>query len=249
MTDDMIIEHDEWPYSPKRLPRQAKIQIPGGHGVLPARAVRNTLSVSSSTQKTVVMSRTEANDYRPEVGYCDSAAEAAVAHEVLVSPNTYDVEFQPFTLPITLEGKDREHTMDLRVTLRNGERRAIFVRNRRSLMKARTQAEIDAIRRALGPEHRDRFMVVDADDFSRARRENLSRMYDLVFRPDKAADELVEEAAYGLGTLWLLRDLVAVLDLQPARVWQSAMRLIARGRLLADLDAVFCHYSRVWLPQ
>lgn len=245
------IEHDTWPCTPPKIRSAGKIEVGPIHGVLPFTGVRNPITTSSVSHKIMLDYRTAANGWQRKVGAAESGAEAAVAEEALISENTYDVEFQPLTVEYEYPpGHVRKHTIDLRVTLRCGLRRLVFVRNRESLEKPYVQAEIDAIHAAIPPHHGDRFCIVEADSYSRARRDNLRRMHrKIAFEPDPDADEIVEEAVRQLKTLWRMSDICPIVDLAKARVFQSCLRLIARKRLGADMDAVICHQSRIWRVQ
>ncbi|ARO15330.1 hypothetical protein BVG79_01988 [Ketogulonicigenium robustum] len=63
---------------------------------------------------------------------------------------------------------------------------------------------------------------------------------------DRIADEIVEDLALNLHSLWRVRDLFPHTDLTSGRVFKSCLRLIARGGLGADLDAVIAQESRIW---
>lgn len=82
----------------------------------------------------------------------------------------------------------------------------------------------------------DDFFVVNADDYTRACRDNLRQIHRLVvFQPDPLADELVFETVQSLNTLWLMKDICKAMNLSKARIFQACNRLIARGRL-SDLN-------------
>lgn len=87
--------------------------------------------------------------------------------------------------------------------------------------------------------------VVNASDYSRARRDNLERMYLMTLQPCPEQDEAVLTHARQLSTLYRMKDLRAGLRLEPWQIFQSCLRLIARKDLLADLDAVISHQSRL----
>ncbi|MFV0490838.1 MAG: hypothetical protein ACK5M4_03375 [Pseudorhodobacter sp.] len=244
----MEIDHDTWNYGQPKRRSAGKISPPEIHGVLPFSGVRNPITVSSTSHKVSLTYRTEANGWQPRIGLADSGAEASAAEKALITPGIYDVEFQPVRFPYR-HPSDRTawHTIDLRITFRSGRRRFIFVRNRQSLEKPWTQAEIDAIAQAVPHQEAHEFAVVDADAWSRPHRDNLRRMHRLVaFEPDPVADEIVEIAIHDLKTLWRMSDLIPHVDLQPKRIFRSCLRLIAAQKLGANLDAVISHHSRIW---
>ncbi|MGH6763973.1 MAG: hypothetical protein ACRECW_20580 [Phyllobacterium sp.] len=245
---DTEIDHDTWAYGLPKLRSAGKVTLPEICGVLPFDGVRNPITASNTSHKISLTYKTEANGWRPKVGLVESGAELAVAEEALISPNIYDVEFQPVHFAYEYPtGKTRWHTIDLRLTLKSGLKRFVFVRNARSLGKPWVQDEINAIADAVPIREAHEFVVVEADAYSRPCRENLRRMHRLVaFQPDPVSDRLVEEAAYKLRTLWRMSDLHNCVDLPHSRIFQSCLRLISAGKLGADLDAVICHHSRLW---
>ena len=242
------IDHETMAYSPPKTRSAGKITVGPIHDVLPYTGVRNPITTSSVAHKVMLTYRTAANNWQDKVGAAESGAEAAVAREALISPNTYDVEFQPFSFPYEFpSGIVRHHTMDLRVTLRSGIRRSIFVRNATSLRKPSVHAEIEAIFAAIPRRESDQLMIVDADSYSRPRRGNLRRMHRLIaFQSDPLSDQIVEEAINRTRTLWHMSDLKRVVDLSGARIFQSCLRLIAVGKLGANMDAVISQHSRIW---
>ncbi|WP_282076707.1 hypothetical protein [Epibacterium ulvae] len=154
-----------------------------------------------------------------------------MAEEILVSPNLWDLEFQPVTIPYTdPNGVRREHTIDLRQTFLSGRQRLVFVRNRNSLKKPFVQAELECIRASARRELGHQLIVADGDSYSKARRDNLRRMHRLIaFQPDRIA--------------------VRAMDLEPSRLFQSCLRLNARKKLGGDCSAVISHDSRIWRVQ
>ena len=250
MSDEafMEIDHDTWNYGQPKLRSVGRIILPEIHGVLPFSGVRNPITVSSTSHKVSLIYRTEANGWQPRIGLAESGAEAAAGEKALITPGIYDVEFQPARFPYRHpSGRTAWHTIDLRITFRSGRRRFIFVRNRQSLEKPWTQAEIDAIAEAVPHHEAHEFAVVDADAWSRPHRDNLRRMHRLVaFEPDPVADEIVEAAIHDLKTLWRMSDLISQVALEPKRIFRSCLRLIAAQKLGANLEAVISHHSRIW---
>ena len=248
MRDEMHIEHDAWAYGLPKIRSAGKIELGSLYGLLPFSGVRNPISVSNTSQKVMLPYKTMANSWVPKVGAAESAAEAAVAEEALVSPQIYDVEFQPVEFGYEFPaGRRRSHTIDLRLTFKSGLKRFVFVRNRRSLEKAETQDEIEAIKLAVPRKEAHQFAVIDADAYTRPRRDNLRRMHRAVcFEPDPLADEIVSQAVERLPNLWRMSDIGKLVEISNARIFDSCLRLIANGVLAANMDAVICHHSRIW---
>lgn len=238
-------EHDAWCYELAKLPEQKAIELDPIYGVLPFDGVRNP-GFRSATSHTVWMTyRTAANDWKEKVGVCESAAEAAVAREALMSPETLDVALQPLTVSYKLDGAPREYTHDILITKHNGHRRLIFVRNGESLSKPQTWREIEAIFKATPRKAANDLIVVDADEYTRQRRENLFRMLELVEQPDDEADEIVFHTARNLKTLWQIKDIFPHTSLTQDRAFRACYRLIACQKLTANLDHVIHETSRV----
>jgi hypothetical protein len=96
MSEDHI-DHDEWNYSRPKLPKSPPITLGSIYGVIPFGGVRNPGFRSSTSHRVWFTFRTQANGWVPEIGIAESAAEAACANEILIDPNTYDVQLQPLT--------------------------------------------------------------------------------------------------------------------------------------------------------
>lgn len=243
---EVVFEHDQWNTSIPKLPKAPPIKLEEIHGVLPFDGVRNPSSRSSYSHKIFLTYKTEANGWRPKVGIAESAAEAAVAFQSLISPNLYDLRFQPETVCyVDEDGMRRNYTHDLLLTFRNGHRRLVFVRNEASLEKHKTRRQIEAIVKATPKSSADDLIVVNASDFTRQRRENLFRMHRFVFTPDPEADGVTLAAARNLKTLRLMKDLFTEVPLAQARVFAACHRLIARGLMATNLDHVLWENSRI----
>jgi len=248
MTYDFAeLDHDTWQYGLPKLRSAGKVTFKDIHGVLPYTGVRNPITTSSVSHKMALTYRTAANDWQPKIGAAESGAEAAVAMEALVSPYVYDVEFQPTSFSyIHPNGQQKTHTIDLRITYKNGLNRFVFVRNASSLKKPDVHDEIDAIHAAVPEEEAHEFIVVDGDAYSRPRRDNLCRMHHLVhFQTDPKSDEIVAGVMERLGEVWHMSDLFGKMSLAKWQIFQSVMRLIATGLLDADQDSVICEHSRI----
>ncbi|MHA3976060.1 hypothetical protein ACW9UR_00115 [Halovulum sp. GXIMD14794] len=231
-----------------RTPKYPPMVVPPIHGVLPFDGARNPLGRSATSHKISETFVTPATNGRRKVYHFEGEAEYAVALEALLSPELHDLEVQ--LAPISYlapNGKRRTHCFDLRLTFSDGHRRAVFVRNGRSLAKRETQDEIEAIFRQIPPSFADDAIVVNADDYTQAYRDNLRRFWYLHGKSDPVADAHVEAVARN-AAFWFLKDLVSKCDLSPAAAWQSAMRLISRRVLGANWHAVISDHSRVWIP-
>lgn len=243
---DILIDHDMWNTSVPKLPKASKITLGEIHGALPFDGVRNPSGRSSSSHRVTFTYRTAANDWKPKVGMAESAAEAAAGIQAVISPGTYDVEFQPLTVAYRDEsGKERQYTHDLRITSTTGHRQLLFVRNGTSLSKPKTTRQIQAIAAATPKHAANSMAVVDADTYTRQRRDNLFRMHRLVFEPDMESDEIVLDTARRIKTLWRMSDLFEPAAIAQKRVFASCYRLIAKRKLRANLDHLLWEHSRI----
>jgi len=246
MSDDQIIDHDSWNYTPAKLPRQSKITLGSIYNVLPFDGVRNPGFRSSCAHRLWLTYCCRANACKSKIGIAESAAEAAVAYELLLSSNLHDLHFQPLSVKFKDEnGKRRTYTHDVLAEFVDGRRVLYFVRNSDSLKKPKTWRDIEAIRSATPKDAADGMIIVDAGLYSRPRRENLFRLYQAVQTLDDETDDLVLRTAREHQKLWLMRDLISSVELPQYLVFQSCLRLIARGHLLANLDHVIAEWSRI----
>lgn len=203
---DYDIDHDTWCHSPPKLRAQPKIVLDEIYGVLPFNGVRNPGSRSATSHHVWFTYCTEATRGQPRTGICESAAEFAVGLEALLDPDTYDVQFQPLEVKFFDRDlqRDRHYTHDILVVKRNGFRRLFFVRNSTSLEKQKVWRQIDEIVVSTAKtKFADDLIVVDADTYSRQRRENLLRMWQISKTPDDEADDIVLHTARRHKKLWL----------------------------------------------
>lgn len=209
---------------------------------------RSPLSRSNTSHKISMALPTPATKGVPRVYHFESAREMAVAIEALLSPELYDLEVQLPPVPyIDSRGRKCSHSFDLRVTFRNGFRRAIFVRNGASLRRPRTQYDIAAIFAATPSSFADDKIVVNGDGYTRGYRDNLLRVRRATCEPDPEADGHVIARARS-NSFWTVADLVAKCDMPCSRVFNAVLRLVGAGALGARWTTVICMHSRVWLP-
>ncbi|WP_417812327.1 hypothetical protein [Thalassospira alkalitolerans] len=243
---EMVKDNDTWHYAPQKLPKMNAVELGEIYGVLPFDGVRNPSSRSNSSHRVWIPYRTEANNWQPKVGIAESAGEAAVGVQLLMSPDLYDLHFQPFEVSYFNEaGKERNYTHDLLVTFRSGHRRLVFVRNENSLRKPQTTRDIQAIIAATPKHAADDMIVVNTNDYTRQRRENLFRMYHWMSVKDDEADTIVLETARKLRTLYYMKDLFPHVPIAQSRAFQACYRLVARGQIRANLDHVLWEFSQI----
>jgi hypothetical protein len=242
----MVKDNDTWHHAPQKLPKMDAIELGDIHGVLPFDGVRNPSSRSNTSHKVFIPYRTAANDWVPKVGIAESTAEATVAVQLLMRPDVYDLHFQPLLVHFKDEtGKLVPYWHDMLVTFRSGHQRLLFVRFEESLLKPRTFRDIQAITAATPKGAADDMIVVNANDYTRQRRENLFRMYHWMSVKDDEADDIVWETARKLRTLYYMKDLFPHVPIPQSRAFQACYRLVARGRIHANLDHVLWEYSQI----
>jgi len=243
-----MTEYGDWEPESTKTEKLPALEVGPIYGVLPFAGARNPMFRSNTAHRVSMAIATPASKGVKRVYHFESEGESAAATEVLLHPDLYDLEVQ--LPPIEYWSRKKKqyspHHFDMRVTFRDGFRRAIFVRNGSSLARSDTQDEIEDIFRAVTPAFADDCIVVKTDDYSRAYRDNLRRMWWVYNLDDDEADRHVEEVAR-IAHYWLLRELISQCDLAPARACQAALRLIARRVLWADWHAVINYHSRVEL--
>ncbi|WP_312531016.1 hypothetical protein [Paracoccus sp. (in: a-proteobacteria)] len=242
-----MFNREYWDPTPHKLQKQPPLEIHPIHGVLPFAGSRNPLTRSNSARRVSMTFSTPHLNGVQQVFLFESELESAVALEAMLSPDFYHLEVQ---LPPMFYHTDRDrplrHYFDLRVTFRDGHRRLFFVRNDESLRHQNTADEIAAIYAAIPADLGDSFIVASGEHYSRARRDNLRRIWDLSQDTDPNANQYVFEIARSR-TFSLAKDLVsACRDLSGSDAMHSIYRLIGQNLLTANWDAAINQYSRVW---
>ncbi len=237
-------------YDPHRLEKQEALKLPPIHGVLPYDGARNPLTRSNTAHRILMPIVTPATKGVPKAYYFDGESEWAVAMEALLDPDLYalDVQLPFFRFRHSKRGRVTfpKHYFDLRITLRNGFRLAIYVKNGSRLSRPETQDEISAIENAMPEDLADEMAVVNADDYTRPFRINLHEFWIAWDDPDDQADAHVEERARSC-SYWSAQDLISKCDLPSNRAFPAIQRLIARRVLGADWYSVISLQSRVWM--
>ncbi len=242
-----MFNREYWDPTPHKLPKQPPLEIHPIHGVLPFAGSRNPLTRSNTARRVSMTFSTPHLKGVQQVFLFESELESAVALEAMLSPGFYHLEVQlpPFFYNTHLKRPPR-HYFDLRVTFRDGHRRLFFVRNAESLRHQTTADEIAAIYPAIPAHLGDSFVVASGEHYSRARRDNLRRIWDLSQDIDLDADLYVLEVAQS-HTYSLAKDLVSAChDLPRYDAMHSIYRLIGKNLLTANWDATINQYSRVW---
>jgi len=242
----MPLDWDPTPVKTKKLP---PLRVPTPVGVRPYAGARNPMTRSNNAHRIADTFRTPSTNGIPQIYFFESEGEYAVSLEAMLDPELHGLEVQlpPIRFPWQHNKKGyRDHYFDLRLTFRDGYRRAVYVKNGRALQSARIQEEIEAIFSILPDSFADDAIVVNTDDYSRAYRDNLRRMH-YVSQIHAPEDDLIVEQAAKSCNYWFLEQLVGQVPLTPAKAWQAALRLIARGIIGADRDAVINLHSHVWL--
>lgn len=233
---------------PQSLPA---LKVQPVSGVLPFVGARNPMSRSNVAHRVSMTIATPAAKWVPRIFHFESEREYAVAIDALITGHVFELEVQlppfPYKCPHGGQRKNPpQHYFDLRLTLHNGFRRGIYVKNRKNLLKPSTQDEIKAIIKAAPATIADDIIIVDGDDYTRPYLENLGRFWAHLNLVDPEADEEVEYLAR-TSNYWFVSDLLAKTDLSGGRAYRAVSRLIARNVLWADRYAVICRHSRIVL--
>lgn len=237
----------KWDTSTGEQKKMPALNVNPIHGVLPYDGYRNPLTRSSSASRVSMTFATLATQGQRKVYHFDGQREMAVGIEALLSPDLYGLEVQlPPVSYRNHKGKRGKHSFDLRITFRDGFRRAVYVRHGDSLARQKTKDEIKAIFEATPACFADEKIVVNGDHYTRAYRDNLLRIYRATETVDQEADAHVLDRARK-GGYWLMRELLAQCEVTSARAFNAILRHVGQGVIRANLHAVICEYSRIWL--
>lgn len=237
---------ENWDPTPPKTKKMPALKIPPIPGVRPFAGSRNPLTRSNTAHRvsTILTTPHLAGEY--EVFLFESELESVVALEALMSPDLYHLEVQLSPIAyVSPRGRSRRHSFDIRITFRDGYRRGLFVRNAASLARADTIAEIDAIFRATPPSFADDLDVISGAEYSRARRDNLRRVFPFHMQKNDEWDRHVLDVA-SHGRYRLIRDLVKRCDLPSPDAMSSVFRLLGRQKLGVNWDHVISKTSKVW---
>jgi hypothetical protein len=241
----------DWDPTPVKTKKRPALKVPAPFGVRPFKGARNPQTRSNSAHRVSFAIATPATSYVRQIYHFESEGEFSVALEAIIDPDLHALEVQLPTIRYPWAHNKRgyrDHNFDFRLTFNDGYRRAVYVKNGTGLKSRKTQAEIDAISSCVNEDFADDMIVVNADHYTRAYRDNLRRFWYLV-QDDRPEDDAVVKAAALSTNYWLLSDLISQCSIPPADAWQASMRLIARGVLGANLYSVITHHSRIWLPE
>lgn len=244
------IDHDGVEiFSHKKKRRDSKLSFGPIPGVLPFDGMHNPSGMSTISQKFHLPYRTESDGFQIRHGMCESSAEYAVALEALISGNLLDLKFQPATVRYQDEsGKMVRYTHDLLLHFKCGHRRLAFVRNGKSLAKETTLRAIHAIVAATPKSLADDMIIVNADTYTKQRKDNLRRIYTQQGLRTPDAVDTVLLTALKLSSLYNIQQLIAECDLPGRVAFPAIYYLIATGRLQINMDHVITIHSRIWLP-
>ena len=245
-----MLYKEEWDPTPPKLPKQPALVIPAIHGVRAFSGARNPLTRSNTARRVSMTFTTPHLDGDRQVFVFESDLESVVALEALLAPNFYHIEVQlpPVEYLSPSTRRMRSHHYDHRITFRDGHRRAIFARNASSLARHETREEVRALVRATPPNFADDVVIVSSTDYSRARRDNLRRVWLSSQVEDAEAERHVLEAIE-CRRCHLVDDLVRQCDLARPRAMDAILRLVGRGMLEANWDQLINKLSKVWLPR
>ncbi len=238
---------DDFDPTPPKMPKLPALVVDPIHGVHPFDGARNPVTRSNTAHRVSMQISTAATGWQPKLYHFENQPESSTVLAALLSGQVYGLEVQLPPFKFKVPGRSElDHFYDLRITCADGFRRAVFVRNASSLATPDTQAEIDAIHQSIPADFADDAITVNGNDYTRAYRDNLRRIWHLSLKPNPAADQHVEAVARST-SFWLLRELIAQCDLPTKEAYQAAMRLVGQGVFTANWHAALCIHSRVWL--
>ncbi|MEE4279152.1 MAG: hypothetical protein V2I82_11855 [Halieaceae bacterium] len=156
---------------------------------------------------------------------CESFTEATSLFVILARPGVYDVEEQlPPVEFIDIDGAQRSHIFDFRVTYADGVREAIAVKPASLVEKYRFDATLARIAAATPRSFADRVSLVTDTSIDPIEAHN-ARMIHGFRRPDAEADSKARDIVLGLLGSVSIADLVAAIGMG-ARGLRACVRLI-----------------------
>lgn len=205
--------------------RSASIQLPKA-----LRGSRRIQSRSRVSARGILAARFRDSKRLSLTGY-ESSTERAFFLVALTDPNTVDIVEQPFTLRYIDEaGRTRRYTFDYLVTMRDGRRIAVEVKNSAQARKPKVVERIRQAASRLVPEHADEVFLFTEESFTRTQIENAEQFLNCQREVDPEADRQLGTAVSTLRGSTTVSDLIKISGLAE-RGYPAVIRAMYSGSL------------------
>ncbi|WP_417249535.1 hypothetical protein [Celeribacter sp.] len=208
--------------------------------LLPYDGIRKVVHRSDSAKTGALVGRTEEDANLSRVVGFESGLERAVAISALIHPNTFGLKCQPRHFGFEQKVDDvGSNFLDFLLTLRNGQKTYLYVKNGDSLVRAKQALICEQIRLRL-PEGCG-FAVISEASLSPQMRGNNERIFLAKRFPDPEADarlmevleNIIDKPKFTIEEL-VIRGAGHRAKAEQGRMFDAVLRAIADFRLVAD---------------
>lgn len=208
------------------------VQLP-----LPLRGSRKIRSRSSISARGVILARFRNSTRLAQVGY-ESTLERAFVLIALADCNTTDIVEQPFTLRfVDSESRPRRYTFDYLVTMRDGRRVAVEVKNSQQASKPKVISKVRDAASRLVPDYADEVVLFTEKNFTRTQVENAEQFLNCQREADPNADNRLLAVISSLQGSMSVGDLVKISGLAE-RGYPAVVRAMYSNLLHWKMDAL-----------
>lgn len=223
--------------------------------LLPYDGIRKVVHRSNSAKTGALVGRTEEDANLSRLVGFESGLERAVAISALIHPNTFGLKCQP--RKVWFEQKFDDHgsnVLDFLLTLRNGQKTFLYVKNDDSLGRTKQALICEQIRLQL-PEDTG-FAVLSEKSFPPQLRGNNERIFLAKRFPDPEADarlkdvleDIIDSPKFTIEEL-VIRGAGDRIKAEQGRMFDAVLRAIADQRLVADKKRLIDYPTVVGRPE
>lgn len=223
--------------------------------LLPYDGIRRVVHRSNSAKTGALVGRTEEDANLSRVVGFESGLERAVAISALIHPNTFGLKCQPRLVGFEKQIDDvGSNVLDFLVTLRNGQKTYLYVKNDDSLGRTKQALICEQIRLQL-PENTG-FAVLSEASFPSQLRGNNERIFLAKRFPDPDADtrlvdvleDIIDTPKFTIEEL-VFRGAGRRVKAEQGRMFDAVLRAIADQHLVADKKRLIDYPTVVGRPE
>ncbi len=159
---------------------------------LPSRASRKINLRTRGSQRTVAPVQLPSNEFRPRKMYFESKLERSFAMLMFARNNVFDLHEQPPAVDfVDHSGSKRKHIFDFLVTLNNGRKLAIIVKNSPSASKAEFQSKVRQLAQQMPTDFANDVILFTDKSFHTSEGINAERLFKAKTLITEAAREII----------------------------------------------------------